>query len=203
MRQDGIPIATPEGAVTLVEGHSFERALLRKARKALLVDSIDDALAHKFAEEMTLMLAEDSETPIEVAIGSNGGAVASMLSIMDAIKMAQLQGVAVTGKVVGRAMSAGFLILQKCDRRIMSEHGYLMAHGAWGFSLGDIKDKEAMLNWEKDVRDRMARLVAERNTSGTDKYRDPTFWRKLFTEDTPVFLDAEQSLEWGVIDEVV
>lgn len=202
MGQEEIPIEEAEGTVTLVEGLRLERALLRKSRQALLLDKVTDDLAHRFAEDVALMVAESTEEPIAVLIGSNGGDVTAMLSIIDTIKLAQERGVTVIGQVLGRAMSAGFLILQKCNERFMSSHGYLMAHGAWGFTIGDIKDKEATLNWEKAVRDQMARLVAGRNTSEDEKYHDHTFWRKLFTEDTPVFLDAEKALEWGLVDEV-
>jgi len=202
MRQEDVPVEA-EGTVTLVEGLRLERALLRKSRQVLLVDTVGDDSAHKIAEDIAIMLAEDTEAPIEVLIGSNGGSVTAMLTIIDSIGLAQRRGVHVVGQVIGRAMSAGFLILQKCNERLMSEHGYLMAHGAWGFTFGDIQDKEAMLNWEKDVRNLMSRLVAERNTSADEKYHDPTFWRKLFTEDTPVFLGIEKALEWGLVDEVI
>lgn len=203
MRQNDEEPGGAEGTVTLVEGLRLERALLRRSRQVLLLDSIGDDSAHRLTEDVAIMLAESVEEPIEVIIGSNGGSVTSMLSIIDAIGIAQQRGVRVIGQVVGRAMSAGFLILQKCDDRIMTRYGYLMAHGAWGFSIGDIKDKEATLNWEKDVRNRMARMVAERNTSADRKYRSQEFWRELFTEDTPMFLDSDKASEWGLVDEVV
>jgi ATP-dependent protease ClpP protease subunit len=77
-----------------------------------------------------------------------------------------------------------------------------MAHGAWGWSIGDIKDKEAMLNWEKDVRNRMAHLVAGRNTGIAVQFHNPEYWRAMFTEDTPVFFSPEQALEQGLVDAV-
>jgi ATP-dependent protease ClpP protease subunit len=178
-----------------------ERQLLRKRRVITLLDSIDQAAAKRVCEDLRILESQNHD-PIELVISTNGGGVLSMFAIMDMIAYVQKRGILVTGRVIGRAMSAGFNILQKCDRRVMSPHSYLMAHGAWGFSIGDIKDKQATLNWEKDIRDRMAHLVAERNTGADSKYHNPEFWRDLFTEDTPVFLSVDQAIEWGVVDEV-
>jgi len=182
-------------------GFDPERQLLRKQRTVLMVDHVDDALARRACEDIFLLTSLNSD-PIKLIISTNGGSVLAMFTIIDSICHAQRAGILVEGYVIGRAMSAGFMILQKCDRRVMLSHGYLMAHGTWGFSAGDIKDKEAELNWEKDIRDKMSTLVAERNTSDDAKYHDSDFWRSMLTENTPVFLNATQAVEWGLIDEV-
>lgn len=179
-----------------------ERQALRGRRTVLMLEGIDNALAKRVCEDLFMLVAQSTK-PIELIISTNGGSALAMSAILDMIEYVQHCGVKVTGRVLGRAMSAGFLILQKCDRRVMSRFGYLMAHGSWGLGVGDLKDKEAVFNWEKQVRDSMARLVAERNTSKDAKYRDVEYWKELFTEDTPVFMGAQLALERGVIDEAV
>lgn len=183
---------------TINVSHDLEREMLRAKRVLVMVDDVHDCLAMDLTEDLTLMVATSTE-PVTLVIGSDGGDMMSMLTILDAIAYAQHEGVKFTGRVQGRAMSAAFIILQACDERVMTKTGYLMAHGQFSFSIGDIKDQEVNVTFSKRVRDKVAHLIAKR---GKGKYAEVDFWKKLLTENTPVFLDSDQALEWGVIDRV-
>ena len=195
MKQTGGRGTLPRISVT----YDQERATLREQRQVILIGDIHDDSAGDMVEGIRLMVAAGDE-PITLVIGSDGGDALSMLTALDAIRFAQNHGVKVIGQVAGRAMSAGFILLQACDFRQITRNGFLMAHGIQSMSTGDIKDQEANVRFLQRLRDKVAPMIARR-CKGV--YGGFEFWTRLLTESTPTFLDTEEALEWGLVDEVL
>ncbi len=148
------------------------------------------------------LVLNDREAPISLVINSQGGVVLGGFALLD--EMAALQreaGVAIVGLVEGAAMSMGLTILQGCDRRIAGPNAILMAHGSHGVTAGDKKDRKAYDHLIEIMHRRMAKLYATRTAPAGGK--SEAEWLALFEEDTPVFLDAEEALAWGLVDEIL
>jgi len=173
-----------------------EREKLREQRTVILVDDINDDSVACLVDDLYILSAA-GDGPITLIIGSDGGDVMAMLTALDAISYVRGKGIYVVGRVVGRAMSAAFVVLQACNMRQMSQNAFLMAHGISGFNLGVIKDQEANVRFLHRLRDMLSELLSKRGK------RDVDFWKKLLNESTPTFLDAKEAQEWGLIDEIV
>lgn len=97
--------------------------ILLKTRTIFLNDDIDAQQAQGIA---LLMRHFDKQSkPITLIINSEGGEVASALAIADAIMAARNR---VVGLVQGACYSAAGIVLQVCDKRLMSPSSLFMIH---------------------------------------------------------------------------
>lgn len=181
--------------------HDYERNRLREKGTIYLSGDIDEFVARRVVEDILLITQEMH--PITLLISSNGGHVESALSIIDAISMAFDAGVPVTGRIMGHGMSAAFYILQTCAVRQMGQSAWLMVHGFTSMNIGDIEESEATVEMLNGIRKQLATTIAERNTSDRGGYKDIEYWMKVLKRSTPYFMNAEQALKAGVVDEII
>ena len=156
----------------------------------------DGAMAERMIKNLTILEAISKE-PITIIMNNIGGDEYHCFAIIDAIRACESH---VKIIVHGHAMSAGSLILQAADDRVMSPHSVQMLHyGTWSSSdhsktfqkwaaEGNRIDKW-MENWY------MAKI----------KEKQPQFsltrLKNMLDHDT--FLTAEQSVALGLADRVL
>ena len=156
----------------------------------------DGAMAERSVKNLHI-LDQLNQEPITIIMNNIGGDTYHMFAIYDAIKACRSH---VTVIVMGYAMSAGSLILQAADERIMSPSSRQMIHyGNWAVA----DHAKTAQKWAKECErgDRWSeRCYLERI-----REKHPTFslkkLQKLLNFDT--FLSAEESVSLGLADKIL
>lgn len=156
----------------------------------------DGAMAARAVKNLHI-LDKLSEEPITIIANNLGGDEYSCFAIIDAILACRSH---VTIIAVGHAMSAGSLILQAADERIMAPNAVQMIHyGTWSCS----DHTKIFKNWAKEC-ERIDRWM-EQYYLDRIREKHPTFslkkLQKLLNFDT--FLTAEESVQLGLADKIL
>ena len=163
---------------------------------ALWIGDINDNAAQAFASNLLKTSYDDPNRPIMIYIDSYGGAVdalSSMVGVMDSIP----------NKIVticmGKAMSAGAVLLSHGDYRYISPHGRVMIHEISSGSSGNVND----LKNEMEETDRMNEHWMEflaKNCGIKNGYKG---LKKFLTSSRrEAYMDAKESLKLGIVDQI-
>lgn len=157
---------------------------------------VDGALAERTIKNLHI-LESISQEPIMIVMNNIGGDEYHCMAIIDAIKACKSH---ITIKVFGNAASAGSLILQAADERIMAPLSVQMIHyGTFGFD-GHSKDFQ---KWATEG-DRLDNWM-EQYYLAKIRQKHPTFPLKKLKEmlDHDTFLTAAESVELGLADKIL
>jgi len=170
-------------------GVNFEDGLIY-----LTYDIDTDALYHLTSRLDQLKNYYNGEhKDITLMVSSFGGDVYSMLGIVDYIRALDTK---VNTHCVGMAMSAAAVILAcGTGKRTMTKNSTVMIHEGSALESGKVSDVITGT-------DNLKKLLTQTNKIlGEVTNKTASFWKKLSKQDT--YLTAEQSLEYGLIDEIV
>ena len=160
-------------------------------RVLFLSGDLDDRRAGDLAMALMALDAEGEE-PITLRIDSSGGPLDASLPVMDTI---DLLGVPVHATSSGRAEGSAIGVLAVCERRRASANARFRLGLPQDSFAGAATDAE---NWIRQHRDRLDRLVA-RLSEACGQPRE-----RLHTDiESGRYLDAEEALRYGLIDEVL
>jgi ATP-dependent Clp protease protease subunit len=179
------------------------RQVLRKEsqerlRDVYLVGDIEKDTARTCIERLR-ELAHDSNRPITLFINSAGGNVTDGLAIHDAIRHIISRGIEVTIIVQGMAYSMGSIVLQAASdgRRLTFPHSWIMIHepakwAGWQSTSAAAQHLERL----KQMQDQIYKILSTRSGKPLRQIiRD--------TKRTDFYLDAQNALDYGLIDSVV
>ena len=137
--------------------------------------------------------------PVTVHITSGGGDVISGLDIYDLLRLYPNE---VTTVVVSRAASMGALILQAASpgKRLCTEHSYVLIHHIWNnrISLDQLRSESEMKKFRDNLEKSQARLykiLREKTGQSLPKIK--------ITCKKDQYLDSEESLDFGLVDEII
>ncbi len=172
------------------QGRQTVRDRLFDQRVVFLWGPLDDALAgHLAAELMTLDATGDD--PVHLHIDSPGGTLEAALCLVDVI---DLLGVELTATCVGQAVGPAIGPLAVAHHRRATPHARFRLSEPVFDLTGSARDLDA---WAANQRARLrqfcARLATALGTSAEALEADLASGR---------FLDANQALEYGLIDEI-
>lgn len=134
------------------------------------------------------------EEPIEIFIRTDGGIVEDMFAVYDAIRQSDAP---VHTYGVGCVASAGVLLLASGSCRFAFENCWLMHHLSKQGSEGDEREITAQAEANQKLSARTYALLAK-HTRKTAKT-----WQREANKKGEVWLDAQQMIEWGIVDEVI
>ena len=155
---------------------------------------IDDTMADRLISGLHLM---DGDKPVTITLQTYGGCVDSMFSMYDAIKGFHAE---VTIKVSGYACSAGMVILQAADHRLVAPHAYTMHHvGNGGFGQQHPRNLEHAHNLYKRQIKQMEDILLTRIR---EKHPDMTETKFRNRHDWDIFLSAQETVDMGLADAV-
>ena len=132
---------------------------------------------------------------ITIVFHSPGGSVLDGLALYDSIAALKDQGHHITTVVRGYAASMGSVLLQAGDKRVVGPRSWVMIHEVSSGNVGKVSDQEEDLQTTKRFQDQLAEILAERSTLSVEQLK-----RKFRKKD--VWLNAEQSVELGLADEI-
>lgn len=138
------------------------------------------------------ILEHVNTNPIKIYLNSVGGEVYHALAIYDAIRSCTSH---VTIRGMGQVMSAGAIILQASESRLLSPNATVMLHDGQDGYEGHPRDFERWAEWSKHMRSRIYEIFAER--SG----KEPSYWRRKMDHD--MILTSDQAVAEGLADSVV
>ena len=167
---------------------------LLKERVIFCVGSIEDHMANLIVAQLLFLESENPDKDIHVYINSPGGSVTAGLAIYDTIQFIKPD---VSTMCLGQAASMGAFLLAggAKGKRYCLPNARTMIHQPSGGAQGqatdiDIQAKEILI-----IRKRLNELMAEHTGQDLEVIECDT--------ERDRFMNAEQSREYGLIDEVV
>ena len=167
---------------------------LLKDRIIFLGSAIDDMVANLAIAQMLFLEAEDPERDIFIYINSPGGSISSGLGIYDTMQYIKPDVVTIC---MGQAASMGAVLLAAGakGKRSALPHARVMIHQPWGGSQGQASDIEIYAKEILAMKDKLINILAHH--TGRDA-------KKILADcDRNYFMSAEESVKYGVVDEVI
>ena len=167
---------------------------LLKERVVFAVGPVEDYMANVIVAQLLFLESENPDKDIHLYINSPGGSVTAGLAIYDTMQFIKAD---VSTMCIGQAASMGAVLLAggAKGKRYCLPHSRMMIHQPLGGFQGqatdiDIHAREILL-----VRERLNKILADHTGQPLDKIQNDT--------DRDNFLGAEQSVEYGLIDEIM
>lgn len=169
---------------------------LLKERIIFLNGPVDDYSANLIVAQMLHLESEDASKDINFYINSPGGVITSGMSIYDTM---QFIGPDVATYVIGQACSMGSFLAQAGapGKRYMLPYARHMIHQPSGGARGMQSDIEIQYKEITKMKQMLTELYVHHNSKGKT-YQD--FERDM---DRDTFMSAQESLDYGLIDQIV
>ena len=167
---------------------------LRRQPIIIRVNKFDEESAEKFQQEIALA-HNTGQSVIPVVIDSYGGQVYSLMTMISAIKHAELP---VATIVEGKAMSCGAVLLSFGEEgmRFADPDATVMIHDVSSGSWGKIEELKADVKEAERLDDKIYTMMA-RNCGKKDDY----FKKKVFTrKHADWFMDASEAKKHGLVN---
>ena len=169
---------------------------LLKERIVFLNGQVDDQVSNAICAQLLFLEAESSTDEINFYINSPGGVVTAGMAIYDTMQYIKPD---VSTIVMGQACSMGSLLAQSGapGKRFMLPKARHMIHQPSGGASGQQSDIEIAAKEIRRMRTELTEIYVEHNSKG-----------KSFDEinkdiERDNFMTASDSLEYGLIDEIV
>jgi len=169
-------------------------SLLLKERIIFLGTPVDDFVANTIVAQLLYLSREDPDKDINLYINSPGGSVYAGLSIYDTIQMIPND---VSTYSVGLSASMGVVLLTAGakGKRYALPSSTMMMHSVSGGGGGTMADVEINFKEMQRINDRLAKIMAHHTGQTLAKIKKD--------EDRDFWMDAEQAVKYGLVDEVI
>ncbi|MEM0952669.1 MAG: ATP-dependent Clp endopeptidase proteolytic subunit ClpP [Pseudomonadota bacterium] len=170
----------------------FSRLL--KERLVFAVGPVEDQMANLIVAQLLFLEAENPDKDINLYINSPGGAVTAGLAIYDTMQFIKPD---VSTTCIGQAASMGAFLLAggAPGKRFCLPNARTMIHQPSGGAQGQATDIDIQAREILIIRERLNKLMAEHTGQDLETIERDT--------ERDNFMDAEQSKEYGLVDEVV
>ena len=195
------PLFSPQNIVPMVIETSprGERAfdiysLLLKERIVFLGAPISDPISNVIIAQLLYLEREDPDKGISLYINSPGGVISSGLAIYDTMQLINCE---ISTICLGMAASMATILL--CGgtkgKRYCLPNSTVHMHQALGGAQGQASDIEIAAREILRLQDKIRTLLSKHTGQDYDKIARDT--------DRDFYLNAEQSLEYGLVDEIL
>lgn len=196
VRQDDeeTPANLPENPMEkMMSGWMFDKKFIEQ-RKVFLWGAVDDKSAKDITDRLLYLEALDPGKDITFYINSPGGMVTSGMVIYDTMQMISSP---VSTVCMGMAASMGSILLSggTKGKRYIFPHGEVMIHQPSGGGRGTSADLEIMAVQMLKTKEMGARLLAENCGQ--------TFEKVMKDFDRDYWLDAKESIAYGIVDHIL
>ncbi|MBQ4507118.1 MAG: ATP-dependent Clp endopeptidase proteolytic subunit ClpP [Firmicutes bacterium] len=167
---------------------------LLKDRIIMLSGPIDDDMASLVISELLFLESEDPDKDISLYINSPGGVISSGMAIYDTMQYIKPD---VSTICVGMAASmAAFLLSSGAKgKRFILPNAEVMIHQPLGGTQGQAEDIKIAAEHILKLRGKMNAILAENTGKSVEEVSADT--------DRDNYLDAQQALEYGIVDKIV
>jgi ATP-dependent Clp protease protease subunit len=169
---------------------------LLKERIVFLNGQVDDQVSNAICAQLLFLEAESSTDEINFYINSPGGVVTAGMAIYDTMQYIKPD---VSTIVMGQACSMGSLLASSGapGKRFMLPKARHMIHQPSGGASGQQSDIEIAAQEIRRMRTELTEIYVEHNSKGK------TFEEINKDIERDNFMTASESLEYGLIDEIV
>jgi len=177
----------------MMSGWKFDKKFIEQ-RKIFLWGPVDDKSAKDITDRLMYLEAIEPGKEITFYINSPGGVVTSGMVVYDTMQMISSP---VSTVCMGMAASMGSILLSGGEkgRRFIYKHGEVMIHQPSGGGRGTSADLEIMALQIKKAKDLGAKILAENCGQ--------TFEKVMKDFDRDYWMDAAESVAYGIVDAVV
>ena len=167
---------------------------LLKERVIFLVGEVNDQTANLVVAQLLFLESENPDKDISFYINSPGGSVSAGMAIYDTMQFIKP---AVSTLCVGFAASMGAFLLAAGEKgkRFSLPNSKIMIHQVLGGARGQATDIEIHARDILKTREQMNRILADRTGQSFEKIARDT--------ERDYFLTADESKEYGLIDQVI
>ena len=167
---------------------------LLKDRIIFLGTEIDDATANTIIAQLLFLEATDPDKDIYIYINSPGGSVSSTIAIYDTIQYIRSD---VSTICIGMAASGAALILASGTKgkRFVLPNSRIMVHQPLGGAQGQVTDIEIQTRELKRIKDTINKILTHHTGQKFEKVEKDT--------DRDFYMTAQESKEYGLVDEVI
>jgi ATP-dependent Clp protease protease subunit len=169
---------------------------LLRERVVMLNGPVEDSMANTIVAQLLFLESEDPTKDISLFINSPGGVITSGMSIYDTMQFIKPQ---VATYVMGQACSMGSFLAQAGaeGKRYMLPQARHMIHQPSGGARGMQSDIEIQYREITKMKQVLTELYVKHNSKGKT-YED--FERDM---DRDTFMSAQESLDYGLVDEII
>ena len=167
---------------------------LLKERVIFIVGPIEDQMANLVVAQLLFLESENPDKDVHLYINSPGGSITAGLSIYDTMKFIKPD---VSTMCIGQAASMGAFLLSggSKGKRYILPNARTMIHQPSGGAQGQATDIEIQAKEILFLRERLNTLLADHTGQPMDVIERDT--------ERDRFMSAEQSVEYGLVDEVI
>ena len=167
---------------------------LLKDRLIFIVGPIDDNVANLVVAQLLFLESENPDKDIFFYINSPGGAVSAGLAVYDTMQFIKPH---VSTLCIGQAASMGALLLAAGEKgkRYCLPSSRIMIHQPLGGFQGQASDIEIHAKEILSTRERLNALLAKHTGQPLEQISKDT--------DRDFFMSAEESVKYGLIDQVM
>lgn len=167
---------------------------LLKERVIFCVGPVEDHMANLIVAQLLFLESENPDKDIHLYINSPGGSVTAGLAIYDTMQFIRPN---VSTMCIGQAASMGAVLLAAGEKgkRYALPNSRVMIHQPLGGFQGQATDIEIHAKEILLIRERLNGILADHTGQPLDAIGNDT--------DRDNFMSAEQSKDYGLIDEVV
>jgi ATP-dependent Clp protease protease subunit len=167
---------------------------LLKERVIFCIGPVEDHMANLIVAQLLFLESENPDKDIHLYINSPGGSVTAGLAIYDTMQFIRSH---VTTMCIGQAASMGALLLAGGEKgkRYALPHSRIMIHQPLGGFQGQATDIEIHAKEILLVREKLNMILARHTGQDLEQIGQDT--------DRDNFMSAEQSVAYGLIDQVL
>ncbi|MBA4693464.1 MAG: ATP-dependent Clp endopeptidase proteolytic subunit ClpP [Congregibacter sp.] len=167
---------------------------LLKERVIFIVGPIEDQMANLVVAQLLFLESENPDKDVHLYINSPGGSVTAGLSIYDTMRFIKPD---VSTMCIGQAASMGAFLLSggSKGKRYILPNARTMIHQPSGGAQGQATDIEIQAKEILFLRERLNSLLAEHTGQSMEVIERDT--------ERDRFMSSEQSVEYGLVDEVI
>jgi len=167
---------------------------LLKERVIFLVGPVDDMTANVIVAQLLFLEADNPDKDISLYINSPGGSVTAGMAIYDTMQFIKPD---VSTLCIGQAASMGALLLAAGEKgkRFCLPNSRVMIHQPLGGFQGQASDIEIHAKEILFLKEKLNQILASHTGQTLKKIAADT--------DRDNFLSAEQSVEYGMVDQVI
>ena len=167
---------------------------LLRERVIFLVGPVDDMTANVIVAQLLFLEADNPDKDISLYINSPGGSVTAGMAIYDTMQFIKPH---VSTLCIGQAASMGALLLAAGEKgkRFCLPNSRVMIHQPLGGFQGQASDIEIHAKEILFLKEKLNQILANHTGQTLKKIASDT--------DRDNFLSAEQSVDYGMVDQVI
>ena len=154
---------------------------------------IDDTIANLVSAQLLHLESENPDKDINIYINSPGGDITALFAIYDTMQYVKPD---IATICFGQAASAAAVLLAAGTpgKRMALPHARVLLHQPWGSGGGQASDIEIQAREIMRMRDLLNQILSRHSGTDIEKIQRDT--------DRDFVLEANEALEYGIIDDV-